>query len=246
MYSSLNKKAVEQMGKNEKLKSGQKSPESLSSAGSTRDDPTDAATSYTGCDSAPSSPLKVYEFMAPPRSQSKGVQFKEPVRDGTIIDGEIQLSTPLDDMSLTMPPRQDAPEVDVQDADTPDKWIKRHTDMVRLTGRHPFNSEPKLPSLQAAGWITPPSLHVVRNHGAVPQLDFNTHTLKISGVPFGDCELSMEQLISGQFGPQVSFPVSFICAGNRRKEQNMTKKDNWLQLGMRSRGQQCVDRYQAL
>mmetsp|Transcript_114003 Transcript_114003/g.219393 ORF Transcript_114003/g.219393 Transcript_114003/m.219393 type:complete len:86 (-) Transcript_114003:1151-1408(-) len=85
-----------------------------------------------------------------------------------------------------MPPRQDAAEVDSQDADTPDKWIKRHKDMVRLTGRHPFNSEAKLSALQAGGWVTPPSLTVVRNHGAVPQIDFDAHRLKISGVPAGE------------------------------------------------------------
>jgi len=125
---------------------------------------------------------------------------------------------------MEMPDRQDAPEVAVEDADTPDKWIKRHKDMVRLTGRHPFNSEPKLSALQAAGWFTPPSLHVVRNHGAVPQLDYDAHRLQVSGVPAGDMELSMADLTSGDFGPQVSIPVTFICAGNRRKEQNMTKK----------------------
>jgi nitrate reductase (NAD(P)H) len=102
--------------------------------------------------------------------------------------------------------------------------------MVRLTGRHPFNSEPKLESLQKAGWITPPSLYVVRNHGAVPQLDYDTHRLQVSGVPAGDCEMSMADIASGKFGPVVSIPVSFICAGNRRKEQNMVKKTigfNW-------------------
>merc|ERR1719161_1035299 len=129
-----------------------------------------------------------------------------------------------------MPPRQDAEVVDQRDADTPDKWIKRHKDMVRLTGRHPFNSEAPLKSLQQAGWVTPASLHVVRNHGAVPKLDRATHKLQVSGVPGGDLEISMDDLVSGKYGPVVSFPVSFICAGNRRKEQNMTKKTigfNW-------------------
>jgi DMSO/TMAO reductase YedYZ molybdopterin-dependent catalytic subunit len=146
------------------------------------------------------------------------------------FDGKIRLSTQLDDITLTMPPRQDAEIVDERDADTPDKWVKRHKDMVRLTGRHPFNSEPPLKKLQEAGWITPPALHVVRNHGAVPQLNWSTHKLKVLGTPAGDIEISMDDLVSGKFGPVVSFPVSFICAGNRRKEQNMTKKTigfNW-------------------
>ena len=52
--------------------------------------------------------------------------------------------------------------------DLTESRIKRHPDLVRLTGRHPFNCEPPLPALKAAGFITPPSLHYVRNHGAVP------------------------------------------------------------------------------
>lgn len=164
------------------------------------------------------------------RSSSETVKFSEPVRDGKIVDGKVQISTKVDDYYFPIPARQDAEEVDAQDADTPDKWIKRHKDMVRLTGRHPFNSEAKLSALQAAGWVTPPSLAVVRNHGAVPKIDFDAHLLEVSGVPSGEKSLSMADLMSGEFGPQVSIPVTFICAGNRRKEQNMTKKTigfNW-------------------
>lgn len=147
----------------------------------------------------------------------------EATRDGKIVDGRIALSTALWDTNLEMPGRQDAPEVDARDANTPDKWIKRHPDMLRNTGAHPFNSEPPLKNLQAAGWITPPSLHVVRNHGAVPQLSWSEHRLKITGVP-KPMDLSMEQIASGEWGTIVSIPVTFICAGNRRKEQNLTKK----------------------
>ncbi|CAE7742023.1 NITA [Symbiodinium sp. CCMP2592] len=147
----------------------------------------------------------------------------EATRDGKIVDGRIELSTALWDTSLEMPGRQDATEVDARDANTPDKWIKRHPDMLRNTGMHPFNSEPPLKNLQAAGWITPPALYVVRNHGAVPQLSWSEHRLKITGVP-KPVDLSMEQIASGEWGTIVSIPVTFICAGNRRKEQNLTKK----------------------
>ena len=147
----------------------------------------------------------------------------EVTRDGKIQDGRIALSTALWDTSLEMPGRQDATEVDARDANTPDKWIKRHPDMLRNTGMHPFNSEPPLKNLQAAGWITPPALYVVRNHGAVPQLSWSEHRLKITGVP-KPVDLSMEQIASGEWGTIVSIPVTFICAGNRRKEQNLTKK----------------------
>lgn len=150
-------------------------------------------------------------------------------RDGAILSGKVELSSYVAPASLEMPPRQDAKVVDARDADTPDNWVMRHENMVRLTGRHPFNSEPPMKDLQEAGWITPPSLHVVRNHGAVPKLSWESHRLVIEGVP-RPCELTMEELASGKVGEIVSIPVSFICAGNRRKEQNMTKKTigfNW-------------------
>ena len=136
----------------------------------------------------------------------------------------VRVSLSLADIHLALPPKQNAEEVDEQDVDTPDAWVKRHKDMVRLTGRHPFNSEPPMKSLQKAGWITPASLQFVRNHGAVPKLDWATHRLKCRGLPGGDVEIGMDDLSSGKYGPVVSFPVTFICSGNRRKEQNMTKK----------------------
>ena len=37
------------------------------------------------------------------------------------------------------------PQVDERDAKTPDAWVKRHPDLVRLTGKHPFNVEATLP-----------------------------------------------------------------------------------------------------
>ena len=46
--------------------------------------------------------------------------------------------------------------------------LPRHPDLVRLTGRHPFNVEPPLSKLMEQGFITPAALHYVRNHGADP------------------------------------------------------------------------------
>ena len=72
---------------------------------------------------------------------------------------------------------------------TPDDWIPREDAMVRLTGRWPFNSEAPLPLLKEAvrrrpcprdclgltrqlsqGFLTPPPLFYVRNHGVVPRV----------------------------------------------------------------------------
>ena len=61
------------------------------------------------------------------------------------------------------------------------RWRSRH---VLPAGRHPFNCEPPLTQLMAAGFVTPAALHSVRNHGAAPRLDWNTHTITFNGAPW--------------------------------------------------------------
>jgi nitrate reductase (NAD(P)H) len=82
-------------------------------------------------------------------------------------------------------------------------------------------------ALMASGFITPPSLHYVRNHGAVPKLTWSTHTLTINGLVDSPITLTMDELIAL---PAVTLPITLVCAGNRRKEENMHKKSigfNW-------------------
>lgn len=67
--------------------------------------------------------------------------------------------------------------IDEADQFTPDNWIPRSTDLIRLTGKHPLNAEPDLTKLFDAGLITPNELHYVRNHGPVPRLLWEKHTL---------------------------------------------------------------------
>ena len=117
--------------------------------------------------------------------------------------------------------------IDARDADTPDNWVPRHPDLIRLTGRHPFNVEPPLTMLMDAGLITPPAIHIVRDHGAVPKLDWDTHTIEIGGAVSNPLTITMDELSKME---TISFPCTVTCAGNRRKEQNMTKQTvgfNW-------------------
>lgn len=55
--------------------------------------------------------------------------------------------------------------IDEADQFSPDNWIPRSSNLVRLTGKHPLNAEPKLSPLFDAGLITPNEFHYVRNHG---------------------------------------------------------------------------------
>lgn len=58
--------------------------------------------------------------------------------------------------------------IDKLDQFTPDNWLPRCPDLIRLTGKHPINAEPSLKRLFDGGLITPNELHYVRNHGPVP------------------------------------------------------------------------------
>lgn len=62
--------------------------------------------------------------------------------------------------------------------------------------RHPFNVEPPPDVLMARGFITPVSLHYVRNHGPVPKMSWDTHKLNI-----------------GEHGPLInSRPLHYACS----------------------------------
>ena len=110
--------------------------------------------------------------------------------------------------------------------------MKRHPSLIRLTGRHPFNCEPPLPVLMQKGFITPASLHYVRNHGAAPPIIWEEHKIHISGLVPTPIVLTMTDLLKL---PRHSVPVTLVCCGNRRKEQNMikqTKGFNWGAAGV--------------
>ncbi|KAF1319037.1 Nitrate reductase [nadph], partial [Globisporangium splendens] len=119
-------------------------------------------------------------------------------------------------------------KIDPRDIGTPDAWISRHPELIRLTGRHPFNCEPPLEHLRT--FITPTAVHYVRNHGAVPRLGWDSHRFQVDGLVDRTHSFTMRDLLETFQDQVVSLPVLLVCAGNRRKEQNMIKKSigfNW-------------------
>jgi nitrate reductase (NAD(P)H) len=139
---------------------------------------------------------------------------------------------PFTDKDGTIPPAQDLEKAksytdlekfpDYRDVGTPDEWLPRDGRLVRLTGRHPFNVEPPMSELRKTRFLTPSSLHYVRNHGACPRLTWDDHTILIGGSVSKPLELSMDELIN--LAPHRELPVTLVCAGNRRKEQNMIRQ----------------------
>jgi nitrate reductase (NAD(P)H) len=122
---------------------------------------------------------------------------------------------------------------DHRDVGTPDEWLPRDGRLVRLTGRHPFNVEPPMSELRKTRFITPSSLHYVRNHGSCPRLSWEEHSIKIGGLVSKPMELSMDELVAA--APHRELPVTLVCAGNRRKEQNMIRQTigfNWGPCGV--------------
>ncbi|CAL9171474.1 unnamed protein product [Musa hybrid cultivar] len=117
---------------------------------------------------------------------------------------------------------------DPRDEGTADSWIERNPSLIRLTGKHPLNCEPPLTRLMHYGFITPVPLHYVRNHGAVPNAEWCSWTLEITGLVKRPVRLTMDELVRDF--PPVEIPVTLVCAGNRRKEQIMVHQTigfNW-------------------
>ncbi|XP_058089670.1 nitrate reductase [NADH] 2-like [Magnolia sinica] len=125
------------------------------------------------------------------------------------------------------------PISDPRDEGTADSWIERNPSLIRLTGKHPFNCEPPLTRLMHHGFITPSSLHYVRNHGPVPKGTWDEWTVEVCGLVKRPTRFTMAQLVD-EF-PARELPVTLVCAGNRRKEQNMVKQTigfNWGAAGV--------------
>lgn len=65
-----------------------------------------------------------------------------------------------------------------------------------LADRHPFNCEPPPDALMKRGWLTPTSLHYVRNHGPVPRRDWGGHTVSIGGLVDTPRTFTMDELVA--------------------------------------------------
>jgi nitrate reductase (NAD(P)H) len=121
------------------------------------------------------------------------------------------------------------PMHDPRDEGTADAWIKRSPTLLRLTGKHPFNSEPPMPRLMRHGFITPAPLHYVRNHWPVPRADWATWTVEVMGLVRRPARLTMDELVRGFSAAEL--PVTLVCSGGRRKEQNMTRQTSGFHWG---------------
>lgn len=119
-----------------------------------------------------------------------------------------------------------------EDLRTPDKHVPRDPRLLRLTGVHPFNVEPPLTELWNEGFITTKDLHYVRNHGYVPQVlddECMDWGFTVEGLVENPLSLTLRDLLADF--EQVTYPITLVCAGNRRKEQNVVRKTKGFSWG---------------
>ncbi|KAJ5491029.1 Nitrate reductase [Penicillium diatomitis] len=142
------------------------------------------------------------------------------------------LPTPQE-VDIPLPPPSFLPtEILDLDKGTPDHHVPRDPRLLRLTGVHPFNVEPPLTALFNEGFLTSPELFYVRNHGPVPQVrdqDIPEWSVRIEGLVENPVSLSMREIVENY--DQITAPVTLVCAGNRRKEQNTVRKSKGFSWG---------------
>lgn len=131
-----------------------------------------------------------------------------------------------------LPPAVEPTVVLAEDLKTPDRHVERDPRLIRLTGVHPFNTEPPLTDLYDQGFLTNENLHFVRNHGPVPVCEDHEAMdwkFTVDGLVEHPITISVRDLI--ETFDQVTYPVTLVCAGNRRKEQNIVRKSKGFSWG---------------
>ncbi|KAF2846591.1 nitrate reductase-like protein [Plenodomus tracheiphilus IPT5] len=141
-------------------------------------------------------------------------------------------TTPAEPDFPLPPPANPTPQVLDVDKPTPDSHVPRDPRLIRLTGVHPFNTEAPLSDLYNEGFLTSPELFYVRNHGAVPEvqdeqcLDWE---FSVEGLVANPLKITLRQLLEEY--ENVTYPITLVCAGNRRKEQNVVRKSKGFSWG---------------
>ncbi|KAL1628717.1 hypothetical protein SLS56_005709 [Neofusicoccum ribis] len=171
--------------------------------------------------------------LQPPQEEqgrSKKVGGDLPPSPPETIYGESSLPGPVD-FPLPPPSKPPAQVLEV-DKKTPDAHVRRDPRLIRLTGVHPFNVEAPLSDLYNEGFLTSPELFYVRNHGAVPEVrdeEIPDWEFTVEGMVENPLKISLRELLSDY--ENVTYPITLVCAGNRRKEQNVVRKTKGFSWG---------------
>ncbi|KAH7072224.1 nitrate reductase [Paraphoma chrysanthemicola] len=156
-----------------------------------------------------------------------------PTPPETVVGDDSKSTTSSSDADFTLPPPTSIPSqvLDV-DKSTPDAHVARDPRLIRLTGVHPFNVEAPLTDLYNEGFLTSPELFYVRNHGAVPEVQDSEcldWEFSVEGLVANPLKITLRQLLDEY--DNVTYPITLVCAGNRRKEQNVVRKSKGFSWG---------------
>jgi nitrate reductase (NAD(P)H) len=165
-------------------------------------------------------------------SQDDGKEILPPTPPLT-DDNASQHSKDGDEVELpSLPPTTIPTQVLDVDLKTPDHHVPRDPRLIRLTGVHPFNVEAPLTALFNEGFLTTQELFYVRNHGPVPEVreeDIPNWEFTVEGLVDNPLTITLTQLMKEY--EQVTCPITLVCAGNRRKEQNVVRKSKGFSWG---------------
>ncbi len=77
--------------------------------------------------------------------------------------------------------------------------------------------------------FSPHHLIMHSNHGPVPKLAWEDHRITVTGLGVAEPQvLSMDELFAL---PNRTLPITLVCAGNRRKEVNVTRQSKGFSWG---------------
>jgi nitrate reductase (NAD(P)H) len=174
------------------------------------------------------------QFPPSPKPTLKGLGTSGEDDESDIVGSSSSVVDPLDDTprAYSLPPKSRENKVLQEDLKTPDAHVPRDPRLIRLTGVHPFNVEAPLSALYDEGFLTTKDLHYVRNHGPVPRVEDEEvmgWEFVVDGLVENPMKLTLRDLIRDF--DQLTYPVTLVCAGNRRKEQNVVRKTKGFSWG---------------
>jgi nitrate reductase (NAD(P)H) len=169
-----------------------------------------------------------------PKPTLKGAESSEGEDESDIVGSSSSVVDPVDDgpRLYPLPPQSRENKVLAEDVKTPDSHVPRDPRLIRLTGVHPFNVEAPLSALYDEGFLTTKDLHYVRNHGPVPKVEDGevmSWEFVVEGLVENPLRLTLRDLLSDF--EQLTYPITLVCAGNRRKEQNVVRKTKGFSWG---------------
>ncbi|KAK0703043.1 Oxidoreductase, molybdopterin-binding domain-containing protein [Lasiosphaeria miniovina] len=82
--------------------------------------------------------------------------------------------------------------------------------------KFPYNGEPPK-SLLVKKTVTPNELHLVRNHGGIPDIDAQAFDLQLDGLVNKPQKIALADLQNEALFPRVSKLVTIQCSGTQRQ-----------------------------